>query len=83
MSLLRSPDPSRHLPTFNSVPALLRNTASPPVHPDPSITMAARLPQPFQTIDIIRFTQKAQELEKFKPVISYWCMRSPRPVADR
>jgi hypothetical protein len=45
--------------------------------------MAARLPQPFQTIDIIRFTQKAQELEKFKPVISYWCMHSPRAVADR
>jgi hypothetical protein len=42
--------------------------------------MAGRLPKPLQTIDIIRFTQKAEELRKFKPVISYWCMRHPRPV---
>lgn len=46
--------------------------------------MATPLPEPFKTADISRYALRAAQLEKHKPVISYWCMRSsfppPRPA---
>jgi vacuolar protein sorting-associated protein VTA1 len=36
--------------------------------------MATPLPAPLKNADITRFAIRAKELEKFKPVIAYWCM---------
>ncbi|KAB2573988.1 putative short-chain dehydrogenase reductase sdr protein [Lasiodiplodia theobromae] len=35
--------------------------------------MTSKVPQGLKAADITRFAQRAVQLEKFKPVISYWC----------
>jgi vacuolar protein sorting-associated protein VTA1 len=35
--------------------------------------MASPLPPPLRTAEISRFSLRAAQLEKFKPVIAYWC----------
>jgi vacuolar protein sorting-associated protein VTA1 len=35
--------------------------------------MATPLPAPFKNADITRYALRAAQLEKFKPVIAYWC----------
>ena len=41
--------------------------------------MTSQIPQGLKAADITRFAQRAVQLEKFKPVISYWCKLSRRP----
>lgn len=38
--------------------------------------MAANIPAKLKNADIVRFVHRATQLEKFKPVISYWCRRA-------
>jgi len=35
--------------------------------------MATSVPEPIKAADLGRFATRAAQLEKFKPVISYWC----------
>ena len=35
--------------------------------------MAANLPEKLRTAEISRFALRAAQLEKIKPIISYWC----------
>ncbi|KKY23629.1 putative short-chain dehydrogenase reductase sdr [Diplodia seriata] len=35
--------------------------------------MTSNIPQGLKAADITRFAQRAAQLEKFKPVVSYWC----------
>lgn len=35
--------------------------------------MASSLPAPLKIKDIVPFVTRAVQLEKFKPIISYWC----------
>jgi len=36
--------------------------------------MAASLPAALKSADIQRFAHRAQQLERVKPIVSYWCM---------
>ncbi|KAJ2897703.1 Vacuolar protein sorting-associated protein [Zalerion maritima] len=37
------------------------------------LTMAATLPASLKAADLTRFAHRASQLEKFKPVVAYWC----------
>jgi vacuolar protein sorting-associated protein VTA1 len=44
--------------------------------------MAVNLPEKLKTPDISRFAVRAAQLEKAKPVISYWCTCGGNPPGD-
>lgn len=42
--------------------------------------MTSKIPAGLKAADITRFATRAVQLEKFKPVISYWCTFPADPL---
>lgn len=59
-----TPGPSNHDTTSHLSPS------PPPTSPS---QMTSKIPAGLKAADITRFATRATQLEKFKPVISYWC----------
>lgn len=38
------------------------------------VKMAANIPAGLKTADVVQYASRAAQLEKFKPVIAYWCL---------
>ena len=48
-------------------------------HKNNNITMAGNFPPKLKAADLSRFAARAAQLEKLKPVVTYWCMEQHLP----